>query len=92
MAEYSSLAALRRALTSDNADERATAYGDVLGVDDEELEPSDVLDSEPSDATVSTLQDADIVPAGSGDMTTGQWREQVLEQLEDIEDAIGGQS
>lgn len=94
MPEYPSLAALRSGLTTDDADERGRAYGQVLNADDD-VQPSDVLAGDPSDDTVRSLVESDIVPrsalggGGGGDRrSSSELRERQVELLEEILDEL----
>lgn len=90
MPEYPNLASLRQGLTSDNADERGRAYQAVLQAD---VQPSAVLGSDPSDETVGALEDADVVPAGSGGGSgrpAAERDEEVVELLTEIRDLLAG--
>lgn len=86
MAKYDSLPALRRALSSDDPDRRAKAYGDVASVG---IDPVDALSDEPPE---QELVDAGLIPASeeSQQMHTQEYRQQVLALLEQIEANTGG--
>lgn len=87
--QYSSLAELRNALTADDADQRASAYGSVMG---EDLKPSQLLGNDPDEAAVSTLVEAGVIPedvAGDG-RSAGEREEEIVELLREIRDAVEG--
>lgn len=91
MPEYPSLAALRQGLTTDNADERGRAYGSVLNAAGD-VQPSDVLSSDPSDETVQDLVDGGVIPPGRGegrdDRPVSETRQRQTELLEQILDEL----
>ena len=78
---YSSLPALRRALTDDDPDDRANAYGAVMSAD---VQPSQVLATPPDDAAIATLEEAGVLPtdAAEGNIGTQEYRRRVLDALE----------
>lgn len=88
-AQYDGLAQLRDALSSDDPDYRAEAYGAVMG---EDLKPSQVLETPPEDSVVSTLEDAGVVPENSTEqkMDTATWRQEALAVLQQIEENTAG--
>lgn len=91
--EFPSLAALRSGLTTDDADQRGHAYGAVLGADGD-VQPSDVLDNDPSTEAVESLVEADVIPrdelgAGGNDrLSAAEYRERQVELLEEILDEL----
>lgn len=89
MAQYPTTAALRRALSSDDPDRRADAYGAVMQHD---VEPAQILADPPDTSAVSSLVEADVLDeeTSSDDMTTVEWREEVLDVLNTIADNTGG--
>lgn len=93
MAEYPSLAALRSGLTTDDADERGNAYGAVLNAEGD-VQPSDVLDSDPSTESIQALVDANVVPrselrgGGAAGPSVAQRDEEIIGLLEEIRDAV----
>lgn len=91
MADYNSLAELRRAMVSGDPDRRATAYAAVYQAD---LNASEVLDDEPGEEVVQTLVDQDIVPESGteGGVDAREWRPRVIELLEEIAANTGGGS
>lgn len=92
MAEFPSLAALRSGLTTDDADERGRAYGAVLGAEGD-IQPSDVLASDPSEETVSALEDAGVLPENSGGRPrrpVDERDEEIVELLREIRDILEG--
>lgn len=86
MAEYNSLPELRGKLTVDNPDERASAYQSVLQAD---LEVSDVLSNDPP---VSALEEAGVIPQDKAKSyeSAAEYREQTVELLQEIRDAVSG--
>lgn len=92
MPDYPNLAALRQALTTDDADERGRAYGAVLNADDD-VQPSDVLAGDPDEETVDSLADADVIPddrgaGGRGGRPAAERDEEVVDLLRDIRDLL----
>lgn len=88
MAEYTSLAELREALVSDDASVRSDAYGAVL---EHDVEPTDILGSDVDEAAVSDLRAAGVLPEESqSGMSTPEYREKVVAQLEKIAANTGG--
>lgn len=87
MPEYPNLAALRSGLTTDDADERGRAYGAVLNAPGG-VQPSDVLDSDPSDEAVAALEDGNVIPESRGggrdQRPVSELRERQTELLEQI--------
>ena len=93
---YSSLAELRSALTAENPDERASAYGSVM---EHDVQVSSILGTNPDGAAVQTLVDAGVIPSASenaGDPAAQTRKQQVellqqcLDQLETIAANTGG--
>lgn len=83
--QYDGLASLRQALTADDPDQRAPAYGAVMEAD---LEPSEVLSTEPPEGQ---LRQAGVIPEKGGrDQTTDAQMARVIELLEQIEANTGG--
>lgn len=82
LTDYNNLAALRAALTDDDPDRRATAYGAVYELD-ADVKPSDVLATNPSEETVQALVDGGVIPSGSANGATG--REQLARVVELLE-------
>lgn len=92
MPEYPSLAALRSGLTTDDADQRGRAYGAVLGAEGD-VQPSDVLASDPSDETIAALEEGDVIPAGGGagqGRTAAERDEEIVDLLREIRDSLEG--
>lgn len=88
MTDYSSLAELRGALTSEDPQQRADAYGAVLETDGDV--PA-VLETPVGDDTVQTLVDGGVIPESkSAGMTTREYRTKVLDLLEQIAVNTGG--
>lgn len=82
MSDYESLAVLRRALTADDPDRRANAYGDVM---EHDVAVSELLADEPEESTVETLRVAGVLPEKSqSGLPTPEYRKQVLELLQEI--------
>lgn len=88
MTDYESLAELRRALSADDPDRRANAYGDIM---EHDVQPSQVLTEEPAEAVLSTLRQEKVLPeqAQTG-MPTSEYRNQVVALLQDIKANTGG--
>lgn len=87
MAQYSDLASLRTALTSDDPEQRSEAYGTVY--ENTDVSPSQVLND---DETVQLLRDAGVIETPEDVLDAAQYREQVLELLESIAANTGGGS
>lgn len=85
MADYDSLAKLRAALTSDDAEARSSAYSAVLSND---IRPNDVLDDDPP---VEELQDAGVIPSSPDRMGRDDKLDRIIELLEEISGSGGGQ-
>lgn len=83
MPDFPSLAALRQGLTTDDADQRGRAYGSVLNAD---VQPSDILGSDPDEEVVDQLEDADVIPTGSSSdrRPVAEVRRQQTDLLEEI--------
>lgn len=86
MAEYDNLPALRRALSSDDADARANAYGACFEAG---VEPSAVLSDDPPEGD---LEDAGVIPTGEERETREDREEQMITLLREIRDALTGGS
>lgn len=82
VSEYESTAELREALTSDQADRRATAYGDVFEAG---LQPQAVLSDEPPE---TELAEAGLVPTARDQRTRNDRLEDILAELQYIREAI----
>lgn len=92
MADFPNLAALRRGLTTDDADQRGQAYQAVLQAD---VQPSEVLGADPAEETVEALESADVIPEGSGSgggrgRRVDEREEEIVELLKEIRDNTGG--
>lgn len=85
--QYSSLAELRSQLTDDDPDERANAYGAVM---QEDVQPSQVLGTNPDQPAVQSLVEAGIIPEKSseGGRPAAERDEEVVEILKEIRDAV----
>lgn len=84
--EYDGLAALRAALTADDPDERAPAYGAVYEAD---LEPSEVLGQEPPE---DRLVEAGVIPSSEDrGRTTQDTLEEIATTLNQILVELEGQ-
>lgn len=82
---YENLKALRLAVTSDDANDRAEAYQNVL---DAGIDPSDVRSPDPP---VQELRDAGIIPEEENQAPpASELRQRQVELLEDIRDAVSG--
>lgn len=90
---YDSLADLRAALSSDNAEKRSDAYGHVFGAD---VEPRDVQVANPDEEAVATLVDDGVIPATGADLSGGkpssEYYEEMVALLEEIAANTGGGS
>lgn len=83
--QYDGLAELREALTADDPDRRAPAYGAVMEAD---LEPSAVLSTDPPG---QALRDAGVIPADQGrGRTTDDQLDQIVQLLQEIAANTGG--
>lgn len=84
--QYDSMAELRAALTDEDPDRRAPAYGAVMEAD---LEPSAVLGQDPPE---TALVDAGIIPERPSDTgrPSSEVREEQLSVLKEIRDAVTG--
>lgn len=92
MATYENLARLRQALSSDDPDDRAEAYGDVI---ENDVKPSEILETPPDDAKVQMLRDADVLPEedpGGPRVAANEQRKRIIELLEEIAGTSGGDS
>lgn len=88
MPEYDNLADLRQALSADDPDSRAEAYGAVMQHD---VEPSQLLQTPPDDGAVETLRSADVLAQpGEEDRSAADQRQEILEKLNEIADHLGG--
>lgn len=89
MPNYPSLSALRAALTADDPDKRAEAYSDVMNVD---LQPSEVLATEPGDAVVQSLADGGVIPETASDpgKPAVDQRQEIIDLLTEIRDNTAG--
>lgn len=85
--DYSSLAELRAELTDDNPDDRANAYGAVIGHD---IQPSQVLGADPDASAVQTLVAANVIPdeSGSPGRQKGDRDEELLTVLKECRDLL----
>lgn len=88
---YSDLAALREALTADDPDDRANAYGDVM---EQDVQPSELLGTDPDGAAVQTLVEANVIPesesGGAPGRKTSERDEEIVALLKEIADNTGG--
>lgn len=90
MAQYNDTAALRAALTDDDPDDRAEAYGAVMGQD---VQPSELLQTPPKPAALETLRAAGVLgDAASDGAPIGDRWERIEELLEAIRDNTAGSS
>lgn len=96
MPQFNDIAELRSALTSDDPDQRAPAYGAVMNQD---VQPSAVLQSEPDETAVQSLVDADVIPepnssrgraAAERDEEKAQLLREIRDAVQDIADNTGG--
>lgn len=90
MSDYDSLAALRRALTAEDPDRRANAYGAVMRID---MQVSSVLDADPDDDAVAELVENDVIPEpgpGARGRSIADREEEIVELLKEIRDGLGG--
>lgn len=87
MPQFNDIAELRSALTSDDPDERAPAYGAVMN---EDVQPSAVLQSQPDEAAVESLVDADVIPSPdqTGGRAAAERDEEKAQLLREIRDAV----
>lgn len=86
MPEYNSLADLRAALSSDNADRRSQAYEVVLSRSN--VGPTDVLGGDPPE---QELVDANVIPEPTGGgRPVSELDEERNEVLKDIRDVLEG--
>lgn len=83
---YDGLAQLRAELTADDPDRRAPAYGAVMEAG---LKPSQVLGQQPPEAQ---LVGAGVIPESASESSrpARAVREETLEVLKDIRDAVQG--
>lgn len=89
--QYSNLAELRSELTDENPDDRANAYGAVMQND---VQPSQVLGSQPDPEAVQTLVEAGVIPEQTSDKgrPKAERDEEMLRVLKEIRDAVQGGS
>lgn len=89
MPDFNSLAALRKGLTADDPDQRASAYSSVLNAD---VQPSQVLESSPAESVTQSLVEAGVVPEDTTSTQRGanQQREEIISLLEAIAGNTGG--
>lgn len=89
MPRYSSLAALRSALTTEDADDRGQAYGAILNAPGN-VQPSDVLSNDPDEDVLEPLQDDDVLPesASANRRSNAEHREEQTELLREIRDLL----
>lgn len=89
MADYNSLAALRGELTEDDPDRRAEAYSAVM---EQDLQPSEVLASQPDEAVVQGLVDGGVIPEqrDADREPAHKQRAKMLDLLQTIADNTGG--
>lgn len=86
MAHYRSVAELRQALSSDDADRRADAYGAVYGVDDD-IEPRDVLGENPPK---DILVEAGVVESEEEGWSRRETLEDIVDRLDELIEAVEG--
>lgn len=87
--DYEALADLRGALTADNPDRRAEAYGAVVETGHD---VSDVLSTPPKSDAIAALEDAQVIPSEEQTeaFPQAEYKHRVVSLLEDIEANTGG--
>lgn len=86
MPEFDTVADLREALTANDPDRRAQAYGDVMA---EDVQPSAILDTPPDETALETLRDADVLDEERGaGRSMRDVNDRIVELLEDIRDEL----
>lgn len=85
--EYNSLAELRSELTADDPDERANAYGSVMGQD---VQVSQVLGTDPDEVALRDLRAAGVIPeeSSSAGRSKAERDEEVVELLVEVRDLL----